>query len=128
MTDYVKMANDFAEKHGVTLTTIGKPEYRPYFDDEKECRYVFCMQLERNNKFYSFTFGQSIIEDKKVPDMYSILACLTKYEVGTYENFLSGFGYKESKSSELTYLNVVDEYENVERLFGDIMEELQEIR
>ena len=127
MTDYVKMANDFAEKHGVTLTTIGEPEYKRHFNEDKHCRYVFKMRLKRKRKQYTFDFGQSIADGDKTPDMYSVLACLTKCDSGSYENFLSEFGYEKDANSFRTYKAVCREYKAVERLFGDIMEELQEI-
>lgn len=60
--------------------------------------------------------------------MYDILSCLTKYDPGTYKDFLQEFGYDEdSKRAEKMYKAIKREYSAVERLFGDIMEELQEI-
>lgn len=60
----------------------------------------------------------------KEPELYDILTCLTKYDVGTFENFCSEFGYDEdSRSAEKTYNAVVKEYESMCRLFSD--EELE---
>lgn len=60
----------------------------------------------------------------KEPELYDILTCLTKYEVGTFEDFCSEFGYDEdSRSAEKTYNAVVKEYESMCRLFSD--EELE---
>lgn len=60
----------------------------------------------------------------KEPTLYDILTCLTKYDVGTFENFCSEFGYDEdSRSAEKTYNAVVKEYESMCRLFSD--EELE---
>ena len=58
--------------------------------------------------------------NKKSPNSYDVLACLTKYDPGNFENFCSDFGYDtDSKKAEKTYLAVKDEYLNVTRLFTD---------
>lgn len=65
----------------------------------------------------------------KKPSAYSILACLTKYDPCTFENFCSDFGYSEdSRKAEKTYRAVKDEYLNIIALFNDQeLSELQEI-
>jgi len=70
-----------------------------------------------------------IIHYPIAPNAYSVLACLQKYDVGTFENFCSEFGYDtDSKTAEKTYLAVKDEYLNVCRLFtNQEIELLQEI-
>jgi len=63
------------------------------------------------------------------PTNYSILACLTKYDPGTFENFCSEFGYNtDSKTAEKTYNAVKNEFQNVCALFTDSeIEQLAEI-
>lgn len=65
----------------------------------------------------------------KSPTEYSVLACLQKYDVGTFEDFCSEFGYDEdSKKAEKTYNAVVKEYDNVCKIWSDEeIEQLQEI-
>lgn len=69
----------------------------------------------------------------KVPTAYDVLACLTKYDVGEFDDFCSDFGYewsnsKEYKQVEKTYNAVVKEYDNLQKLFTeDEMELLREI-
>jgi hypothetical protein len=49
---------------------------------------------------------------------YDLLACLTKYDPGTFENFCSDFGYSDdSRKAEQTYHAVVKEYQKVSRFF-----------
>ena len=61
--------------------------------------------------------------------IYNVLACLTKYDAGSFEDFCWSFGYDEdSRKAYKTYQAVVKEYQDVERVFGDIIEELQEIQ
>jgi len=128
ISSYEQQAIDFATKYGVRLT-IGTPVYSTHFDDDTTRRYVFPCKLQRNGKSYSFKFGQSISKDNEQPTMYDILACLEKYESYSFEDFCANYGYNEdSRKAEKTYKAVCKEYAAVERLFGDIMEELQEIQ
>lgn len=127
--NYQKQANDFAKKHGIKLSFIGSPEYKTYFNEDKQFRFVFKCKLSRGKKSFTFDFGQSTAEKDKEPTMYDILVCLTKSDVGDFEDFCSEFGYdNDSRNAEKTYKAVVKEFKNVDNLFGDILEELQEIQ
>lgn len=66
----------------------------------------------------------------ETPTAYDVLACLQKYDVGTFEDFCGEFGYDtDSKTAEKTYNAVVNEYTNVCKLFTDTeIEQLQEIQ
>jgi hypothetical protein len=69
----------------------------------------------------------SIIKNKdlKVPTAYDVLACLTKYDPGSFENFCSEFGYDtDSRKAEKTYNAVKQEYDNLARLFNEAELEL----
>lgn len=65
----------------------------------------------------------------KAPTPYDVLACLTKYDPGTFENFCSEYGYDaDSRKAEKTYKAVCEEYTSLCTLFSsEEMEELQEI-
>ena len=127
-TDYHEQANKFAKKHGIKLAILDE-DYRPYFPGEKESRSVFKLRLTRNKKSYTFAFGQSINNTGIGPTMYDVLACLTKYDIGSYGDFCFEFGYDEdSRTGERTYKAVLKEFAAVERLFSDILDDLQEIQ
>lgn len=83
--------------------------------------------LEEFKKIPSFIVGNGdIIKNPKFkePNLYDILTCLQKYDIGTFEDFCSEFGYNEdSKSAEETYNSVVEEFEVMQRFFSD--EELE---
>lgn len=129
MNEYTKQANDFAKKHGVKLSFVGDPQYKKHFIDDKDYRFVFKCKLTRNKKSYTFDFGQSIKEGSSEPTLYDVLTCLQKYEVGTFENFCGDFGYDEdSRKAEKVYKAVYKEYDNVNRLFSDCLDELNEIQ
>jgi hypothetical protein len=130
MENYTKLANEFAKKHNVKLIVMGKPEYKRYFSDDKDSRYVFKMKLTRNGKSYTFTFGQSIAAGAEEPTMYDILACMTKYDPEDFENFCANYGYDtDSRSAERIYKNVCKEWEAMQRLFPEpeVLEEMNEI-
>ena len=127
LNDYEKQALYFAKKYGVKLQILGS-EYKTFWSEEQK-RWVFKCKLSRNSKSYNFEFGQSIANGSNEPAMYDILSCLTKYDPETFENFCAEFGYDiNSRDSKKTYRSVCKEYEAVKRLFGDIMDELQEIQ
>lgn len=103
---------------------VGDYEYKKYFTGDKESRCVFKITLKKGGKQFTFNFGQSIAEGTNEPTLYSVLACLQKYDVGSFEDFCSGFGYDEdNRTAEKIYNAVVKQYENMERLFNS--EELE---
>jgi len=79
---------------------------------------------------YSFISNLDKVHYPEAPNAYSVLACLTKYDPGTFEDFCSEFGYDtDSKKAEKTYNSVVNEWNNIKALFNDAeIEELQEIQ
>jgi hypothetical protein len=135
LNQYQQQAQDFANKFNLKF----KAEWLKYdyhFENDKQKRHVFKITLSRNGKRFSFTFGQSISADAKHPNLYDVLSCLQKYEVGEFEDFCNGFGYElynenytgKNKSSMKIYKAVQKEFSNVEKLFGDCLDELIEIQ
>ena len=126
--NYLQQANDFAKKHNVSMK-INSVNYGKHFSDDKESRYIFNITLKRNRKQYTFNFGQSLASGSEEPTMYDILTCLEKYESRDFEDFCSNYGYDTDSIKALkTYKAVDREYKSVNRLFGDVMEELQKIQ
>ena len=53
------------------------------------------------------------------PTPYDVLSCITKYDPGTFDNFCGEFGYStDSRAAEKTYKSVLEEWNNVERIFN----------
>ena len=107
---------------------VKEVSYKPMeWDNIGQCRYVFKLQLCRGKKKYTFDFGQSIAEGSNEPTLYDVLACLQKYEVGTFKNFCDEFGYNlDSTSAKKTYKAVSKEYDKICSLFNnDELEVLQ---
>lgn len=127
LNEYEKQANDFLEATGTTFKAV-LLGHMPYFNNDKEKRDVYEITLERKGKSYTFRFGQSLINTGTKPTAYDVLACLQKYDPETFEDFCIDFGYNtDSRKALEIYLAVQDEYNNVIRLFGDVMEDLEEI-
>jgi hypothetical protein len=137
VNQYEQQAIDFCNKYNVgfsaTFIKNGK-----HFADDKDNRDIYLIMLTRNGKEFDFKFGQSIQNSAKnaleamrriKPTRYDVLACLTKYDPNTLEDFCSKFGYDiDRKKAEKIYNAVKEEYKNVLNLFGDIIEELSEIQ
>lgn len=85
----------------------------------------------KKRDWYFLNNGKSdIIHYPEKPSNYDILACITKRDPGTFEEFCIEFGYSnDSIKAEKTYKAVVNEYTNMCRIFSDSeLEELQEIQ
>lgn len=124
--NYQQTTENFAKKHGIKFTSE-YTKFARYWASDKEARAIFKCTLERNGQKYTFKFGQSIVNGTKDPELYDILACLTKYDPIDIDNFRAEYGYKDKALAESRFTKVQDEYNNVNRLFWDIMDELQEI-
>lgn len=127
MNEYDKMAKDFAAKTGTRLTILDQ-DYKVmenWGDNRPRC--VFRCRLSRKGQSYTFEFGQSIAAGGKRPTMYDVLACLQKWDVGTFPDFCEEFGYPYGPTARKIYDAVVREYKAVLRLFGDVMDELCDI-
>ena len=73
-----------------------------------------------------FLDGYCVQIPGKKPNAYDILACLQAYPVDNFEDFCFDFGYdNDSRKAYKTYEAVLNEYNNLSRLFDD--DELQEL-
>jgi len=115
--------NEAAELAANTMKIRIKREWLKYdyhFAGDKSQRHIFKIKLSRNNKSFSFKFGQSIKDYAKEPTIYQILSCLQKCGVGTFENFCGDFGYDEdSRKAEKIYKSVCREFLNMQKLFNE---------
>ena len=74
-----------------------------------------------------FAYPQLKIEQNKnfkEPTAYDILACLTTYDPGTFEEFCDTFGYNDLPlakyaQTKITYDQVVNEYNKLVSLYSD---------
>lgn len=135
--DYEKQAIDFLKETN-SCVKVKFLRYGKYFIEDIKERDIFRVTiLRQGKKSYSFNFGQSLNNSTEngynKPTTYDILACLTKYDVGSFDDFCRDFGYNDYKLSEYPkvlkiYKSVKKEFENVDRLFNDVIDKLQEIQ
>ena len=126
--EYEQEAVDFARRNGVKMYVLAKA-YDTYFADDRDERWIYKLQLVRDKKSYTFTFGQSINAGDTTPTYYDVLAALTKYDPYSFEDFCADYGYDEdSRKAYATFKEVQKEYNAVVRLFGDVMDDLAEIQ
>jgi len=109
---------------------IGITKYpidRKYLSVKDKSKLIMHIKMSINNSFMS---NQDILHYPVAPTNYSILACLQKYDVGTFEDFCNEFGYDtDSITAEKTYKAVCEEYKNLCTLFTDAeIEQMQEIQ
>lgn len=152
--NYQEQAQKFLDKAGATFSAEFVV-HDFFFDDDKTKRDIYRITIERKGKTWSFRFGQSVhnsffdpskCPNKKChfayfhskecpnrkrtkPTAYDVLACVTKSDPGSIDYFSSEYGFDGEKPSRIirAHASVVEEWENVRRMFGDVMDELQEI-
>jgi hypothetical protein len=84
-----------------------------------------------NTKATDFgSVGRDSIHYPEAPTAYDVLACLTKYDVDSFDDFCSEFGYDaDSRTAKKTYKAVRKEFSNVQKIWSDSeIEALQEIQ
>lgn len=130
MNEYEKQAQEFCEKYNVIIIT----EFLKnglHFPEDTIPRNIYRFTIIRNKKTYRADFGQSIAESKKgvIPQAYDILACITKYDPGTFGDFCVAYGYDgNTKIAKTIYKAVTKEWGKISELFSDILDELREIQ
>lgn len=152
MDEYIKQATEFLQKTHTKMKIeyVGLAVNKEWKEKEKRCLYEITLISPRGSMTFDFwdsirnteirtmsfdaynTRANKELAAKKkaaVPSVYDVLACLTKYDPGTFEDFCSNYGYDEdSRTAERVYFAVQKEYAQLARLFTpDQMEELAEI-
>lgn len=91
----------------------------------------FCRLWEDMNHYEQLQVQKELAKMQKEarPDCYDVLACLTKYDPGTFANFCAEYGYDEdSRTAERVYIATQNEFANLKRIFDpEQLEAMQEI-
>lgn len=152
MDEYIKQATEFLQKtHAeMKIEYVGLAVNKEWKEKEKRCLYEITLISPRDSMVFDFwdsirnteirtmpfdaynvQANKELAAKKKaaVPSVYDVLACLQKYDPGTFEDFCSDYGYDEdSRTAERIYFAVQKEYTQLARLFTpEQMEELAEI-
>lgn len=102
---------------------------RKYLSKENRKNLMYFIRMELAGDFLN-NGNSDIIHYPKEPTAYDIIACLTKYDPGTFENFCSEYGYDEdSRTAYKTYQAVCKEWADVCKIWSDDeIEKLAEIQ
>ena len=116
-------------KNSEFFAVYGKAKYPIPASFREKSNSEIALYVKRNLQFDFGTAKADHIVRPVKPSEYSILACLTKYDPESFENFCKEFGYDEdSRTTERTYNSVVKEWQNVCMIWADNeIEELREI-
>jgi hypothetical protein len=120
-----EFGNSIADSEFVAV--YGKSRYKIPSEMRTKSNEEIAWYVKRNLQFGFGTVNADHIIRPVAPSEYSILACLTKYDPGSFVDFCSEFGYKEdSRTAERTYNAVVKEWQNVCMFWND--DEIEELR
>lgn len=119
MNDYEERAEALLERLNTSLT-VRFVEHGRHFYDDTDTRDIYECTLTRGNRTYTFRFGQSIANRGVEPTAYDIIACLTKHDPGTFEEYCSDFGCDlDSYTARAVHQDLRAEYIGMTRLFSD---------
>lgn len=138
---------DNRDVYTITLERGGRKYSFDFGQSVANSDFFYCSRSATNLEMVRFTKGEStckkkdecrqragswnIVHNKGAePTLYNVLACLTKYDPGTLEQFCDEFGYDpDSKKHTKLYEAVKEEYLRICGLLSPSeTEELQEIQ
>ena len=130
MSEYVKQAKDFLESCNATMKiTYTGMELNSNWKD-KELRNTYFATITTPRGTMKVKFWDSVYNTERgiKPTEYDILACLEKYDVGTFEDFVNEFGYESYnlRCAKRIYKAVTHEYQDLCRCFTE--EQLESLR
>lgn len=133
MNEYVKQAQDFLTSCSATMEIAytGMELNSNWKDKELKNTYFATITTPRGTMKVKFWDSVYNTEREIKPTEYDILACLEKYDVGTFEDFVNEFGYDVSEPDNLRcakriYKAVTHEHQNLCRCFTE--EQLESLR
>ena len=126
MSEYVQQAKDFLESCNATMkiTYLGRFKNSNWNEDFYRNTYRATIKTPYGTMWVKFWDSLANMSNNKQPTEYDILACLQKYDVGSFEDFISEFGYEIDEPADrlrakCIYNAVVHEYESVCRCFTE---------
>lgn len=144
VSTYEIKARDFMIRNKIKMSIIFKDREanQLWNDNAKRNRYLVYIQNTDTDEAMRVIFWDSVYntEHNITPTRYDILACLTKYDPGEYEDFCCEFGYEtgtkdrfgrfvRNNTSYTIWTKCWVEWEKVKRVFGEgkTLEKLREI-
>ena len=136
MNEYQKQAKDFLTNCGATMKIEYLTEDINKTWNDNVYRNVYRASIKTPLGVMSVKFWDSVYntENNIEPTEYDILACLQKYELGSFEDFVSEFGYEvedanDRRNAKQIYNFACREYQKICRCFTEKqIEALREIQ
>lgn len=138
--EYEKQATDFLTRCGVTFHVEYLGARSMQWDEPGTVRDVYRCTFARDTgkPLIVPEFGQSLNNSTKVkngrhvpvyPTAYDVLAAITKYDPGSFNDFCAEYGYDtDSRKAHATWEAVHEEWSGVRSFFPvEALEELREI-
>lgn len=126
MNEYVKQAKDFLESCNATMQIeyVGKKANRNWNETQLRNTYRVVIKTPKGQMVVKFWDSIAHTQSGEQPTEYDILTCLQKYDVGSFEDFVSEFGYEvddfhDRQRAKNIYYAVCDEYAKVCRCFTE---------
>lgn len=130
MNEYIKQAQDFLKScNAIMEITYTGMELNSNWKDKK-LRNTYFATITTPRGTMKVKFWDSVYNTERgiEPTEYDILACLEKYDVGTFEDFVNEFGYEpdDLRCAKRIYKAVTREYNDLCRCFTE--EQLESLR
>lgn len=126
MSEYIKQAKDFLESCNakMTITHWGKEINADWNEGYIRNTYRVTITTPKGTMRVKFWDSANNTQKGIEPTEYDIISCLQKYEVGSFEDFISEFGYETEEPEDMRrakriYNAVVREYQSVCRCFTE---------
>lgn len=126
MNEYQKQAKDFLESCGATMTItyLNKSANKNWNETQLRNVYKVTIITPKGGMWVKFYDSIANTESGEKPTEYDILVCLQKYDVGSFEEFISEFGYEidefqDRQRAKNIWYAVRKEYEQVCRCFTE---------
>lgn len=116
--------NIFVAANSNKYTSLNIISFEEWFEN------IAIKLTNKTSDFATKNWGEPIQADTIIyPSAYDVLASLTKYDIGNFEDFCADFGYDaDSRKAYKIYKAVKRESENIQMLFSQSeIEQLQEI-
>lgn len=136
--DYEQQALDFLERVGAVMEILFVGIEKPDWDNQGHTKYkVTIIRGEKRmyTEYYDSLNNTHIYTNTgnfNHPSFYDVLSHLVKSDPGTLGDFVSEYGYEMKDhrtvtSTTKTWMACVDQWRDVKRLFGDVLDEISEV-
>jgi hypothetical protein len=129
--EYYEQAKNFLASNGIIFSAYYNGTHCPPWENATgpdSFRPCWLARFIRDGKSFGVTFYGSIMDKRNgVRELhsYDVLACLTKYDPGTLEDFCNEYGYSVDGGSVVSAQMQID---SIKQVYGGVCKEWREVR